>query len=199
MPINPELMAMMGGQAMGPAPQMTLGGGGGGPDWDLIAMMLGQGAQAFSAGDPTSWQYGIGGMASRFAQSRKFAKAATTARREERGLTQQLIDIMRGGVSPQGIPGLTSMKISPKGEMMFGVTPERGAYDDMFGMEPLALSGMDVGTAPGGEGPLEVAPRGMEYHGGAPESLIPGGAGGRSAIHPFFQSLPEVGSQRPIW
>jgi len=74
-------------------------------------------------------------------------------------------------VSPQGIPGLTSMKISPKGEMMLGITPERGAYDDLFGMEPLTLSGMDVGTTPGG------------------------GAGRPSATHPFFRNLPGAGSR----
>jgi len=191
-------MAMMGGQAMGPIPQVTPGGGAG-LDWDLIAMMLGSGAQAFAP--EGTWQHGMGGLASGLAQSRKFAGAATKARAGERGLTQQLIDLMKGGVSPQGIPGLTSMKISPKGEMMLGVTPERGAYDDLFGMEPLTLSGMDVGTTPGGggAGPLEVAPRGMEYWGGAPETLTPGGAGGRSATHPFFQGLPEVGSRQPIW
>ena len=199
MPINPELMKLMGGEAMGPAPEVAPGGGGGGLDWNLIAMMLGRGAQAFSAEEPQSWQHQLGGVAAGFGESRKFAGAATKARREERGLTQQLIEMMKGGVSPQGIPGLTSMKISPKGEMMLGITPERGAYDDLFGMEPLTLSGMDVGTTPGGGGPLEVAPRGMEYFGGAPESLTPGGAGRPSAAHPFFRNLPEAGSRKPIW
>ena len=174
MPINPELMVLMGGEAMPPVPEVTPGGGGG-IDWNLLSMMMGKGAQAFAGADPTSWQYGLGGVAAGLGESRKFAGAATKARREERGLTQQLIDIMKGGVSPQGIPGLTSMKVSPKGEMMLGLTPERGAYDDLFGMEPLTLSGMDVGTTPGG------------------------GAGGRSAEHPFFRDLPEAGSQKPIW
>lgn len=164
-------MAMMGSQAMGPAPEVTPGGGGGGLDWDLISMMLGRAGQAFSAADPTSWQHQLGGAAAGFGESRKFAKAAEKARAGERNLTQQLINLMKGGVSPQGIPGLTSMKISPKGEMMLGVTPERGAYDDLFGMEPLTLSGMDVGTTPGG------------------------GAGRPSAEHPFFRNLPGAGSR----
>ena len=179
MPINPELMALMGGGAMGPAPEVTPGGGGG-IDWNLLSMMMGRGAQAFAGEEPQSWQYGLGGVAAGLGESRKFAGAATKARREERGLTQQLIEMMKGGVSPQGIPGLTSMKISPKGEMMLGITPERGAYDDLFGMEPLTLSGMDVGTTPGGGG-------------------APGGAGRPSAVHPFFRNLPEAGSQKPTW
>lgn len=176
MPVNPELMAMMGGQAMGPAPQISPGGGAKPFDWNLLAMMLGRGGQAFAAQDPTSWQYGVGGVAAGLGESRKYAEAATKARAGERGITQQLIEMMKGGVSPQGIPGLTSMKISPKGEMMLGITPERGAYDDIFGMEPLTLSGMDVGTTPGGTG-------------------APGGAGGRSAEHPFFRNLPGAGSR----
>lgn len=167
---NQELLQMMGGQAMGPTPQVQAGQYK--PfDWNLLSMMLGRAGQAFSAEEPQSWQHQLGGMAAEFGESRKYAEAAAKARAGERNLTQQLIDIMRGGVSPQGIPGLTSMKVSPKGEMMLGITPERGAYDNLFGMEPLTLSGMDVGTAPSG------------------------GAGGRSATHPFFRKLPEAGSR----
>ena len=169
MPFNYDLMGQMGSQAMGPAPQISPGGGAKPFDWNLLAMMLGRGAQAFSAEEPASWQHQLGGAAAGFGESRKYAEAATKAKAEERNLTQQLIDIMRGGVSPQGIPGLTSMKVSPKGEMVLGITPERGAYDDLFGMEPLTLSGMDVGTTPSG------------------------GAGGQSAMAPFFRNLPEVG------
>ena len=179
MPINTELMNMMGGQAMEPAPQISPGGGAKPFDWNLLAMMLGRGAQAFSAEDPTSWQHGVGGVAAGLGESRKYAEAATKAQGERKANWDWLKGILSGGVTPQGMEGVTSIKAGKAvegklPEITLGMTPSRDAYEDIFGFG-------------------EVAPKGMEAAGGAPESLTPGGAGGRSAMAPFFRNLPEVG------
>ena len=75
-------------------------------------------------------------------------------------------------------------------EVTLGLTPGRDVYDELFG-------GAGEGVSPGLAEP--IGPRGLSYYGETPESVGMGGAGGRSAIHPFFQSLPEVGSRQPIW
>lgn len=194
MPINPELMALMGGQAMGPAPEVTPGQYK--PfDWDLLAMMLGRGAQAFSAEEPTSWQHQLGGAAAGFGESRKFAKAATRAR-GARGMDWEwLRSIMGGTPTPQGMEGVTSMKVGRAGEgklpeITLGLTPGRDVYDELFG-------GAGEGVSPGLTEP--IGPRGLSHYGETPESIGIGGAGGRSAEHPFFRDLPEVDSRQPIW
>jgi len=195
MPINPELMAMMGGQAMGPAPQVTPGGGGGGIDWNLISMMLGRGAQAFSAEEPQSWQHQLGGLGAGLGESRKYAEAATKAGAERKANWDWLRSIMGGTPTPQGMEGVTSMKVGRAGEgklpeITLGLTPGRDIYDELF-------SGAGEGVSPGVTEP--IGPRGMAYHGYSPEEVGLGGAGGRSATHPFFQNLPEAGSRQPIW
>lgn len=153
-------------------------GGGGGADWDLIAMMLGQTGQAFSAQDPQSWQYQMGGAAAGLGRSSKFAKAATKARGERSALTQAMINLIGEGPTPDRVPGLLGMKIG-KDKVSFDVTPERDFWD----LGPLNLMGGERG---GGTYPMTETPQ-------------PGGAGGRDVMHPFFEGLPEPSSQQRIW
>jgi len=178
MPVNYDLMNLMGGQAMGPAPQVTPGGEG--VDWNLISMMLGQGAQAFSAADPTSWQHQLGGLASGLGQSRKYAQAATKAQAGRSALTQAMIDLMRGGPTPEKVPGLLGMKIG-KDKVTFDVTPDR----DFWELGPLAIGGMEAaGGAPESLQTREPLTQPRE------PSLGIGGPGGRSANIPFTQPRP---------
>jgi len=193
MPVNYDLMNLMGGQTMGPAPQVTPGGGGG-PDWNLIAMMLGQGAQAFSAADPTSWQHQLGGLASGLGQSRKYAQAATKAGAERKANWDWLRSIMSGTPTPQGMEGVTSMKVGRAGEgklpeITLGLTPPRDVFDELF-------SGAGESVSPGLTEP--ISPRGLSYYGETPESVGIGGPGGRSANVPFTQRRP-TDLLPPIW
>lgn len=134
-----------------PSPESPIGmatGGEGGPDWNLLSIMLGQGAQAFSAEEPLSWQHQLGKTAAGLGQSAKMAQAAKEQRAERKAQWDWLKDILGGGATPQGIPGLTSFKVSPKGEMTLGVTPERDTWDNIFGLEPLTLGGLEGSTTP---------------------------------------------------
>lgn len=125
-------------------------------DWDLLAIMMGGAGQALAA--PGTWQAGLGGLASGLGQSAKMAQAARQQRRERSAQWEWLRDILSGGATPQGIPGLTSFKVSPKGEMTLGVTPERDTWDNVFGLEPLTLGGLEGSTAPRQAGGGEMRP-----------------------------------------
>lgn len=134
------------------------GGAEGGMDWPMLSILLGQGAQAFTAGEPTSWQYQLGGTAAGLGQSAKLAQIAKQQRAERREQWDWLKDILSGGATPQGIPGLTSFKVSPKGEMTLGVTPERETWDNVFGLEPLTLGGIEGSTTPARREGTEMRP-----------------------------------------
>ena len=159
----------------------------GGTNWDLISTLLGQGAQAFSAQDPTSWQHQLGGAAEQFGQSKIYGKAMTKADKERSDLTEAIKMLAGGGIAmtPKGMPGPTSMKVDSKGEMSLGYTPDR----DFFGLGPLSTGGVPQGAEP--EAP--VAP--TEF-GGQPTPT--GGAGGQDVFSPFYQAL-QGGSQQQIW
>lgn len=181
---------------MGPAPEVTPGGGGGGVDWNLISMMLGQGAQAFSAEEPRSWQHQLGAVGAGLGQSRKYAAAATKAGAERKANWDWLRDIMSGTPTPQGMEGVTSMKVGRAGEgklpeVTLGLTPSRGVYDELFG-------GAEESVSPGLTEP--VGPRGLSYYGETPESVGIGGAGSSDVMRPFSQSLAGAGLQQPtLW
>jgi len=192
-------MNMMGDQAMGPAPEVTPGGGGGGIDWNLLSMMaggLGQDIAAPYIDDPWAQTVArIGGRGAQFGQSRKYAEAATKAGADRKANWDWLRSIMGGVPTPQGTEGVTSMKVGRAGEgklpeITLGLTPPRDVYDELFG-------GAGESVSPGITEP--ISPRGLSYYGETPESVGIGGAGGRSATHPFFRNLPEAGSRRPIW
>ena len=151
-------------------------------DWDLIAMMLGSAGQAFSAQDPQSWQYQMGGAAAGLGRSSKFAKAATKAQAGRRENWEWIQSILGGMPTPKGIPGMTSSKIDAKGELTIGYTPER----DIFGLGPLSTGGI----------PQMDEPSPTMGYGETPE---PGGAGGRDVMHPFLEGLSEPSSQQRIW
>ena len=198
--INYDLMNLMGGGAMGPTPQVTPGGGGGGGvDWNLLSMMAGGLGQAIASpyeDDPWAQAIaGIGGMGAKFGQSRKYAQAATKAGAERKANWDWLRSIMSGTPTPQGMEGVTSMKVGRAGEgklpeVTLGLTPPRDIYDELF-------SGAGESVSPGVTEP--IGPRGLSHYGETPESVGIGGAGGRSATHPFFKGLPEAGLQQPIW
>jgi len=182
-------------QPGGKLPSQQGGGGGasefttpgGGTNWDLISMLLGQGAQAFSAQDPTSWQHQVGAMAGQYGQSKLYGKAATKARGEQNGQWEWLRNVLSGGVTPQGTTGTTFIKAGKAGEgkipeLTFGVTPSREVYEDIFGLGPL-----NTGGAP--QGGAEPRPE---------PSPTQGGAGGQNVMAPFRRAL-QGESRQPIW
>jgi len=187
-----DLTPFAGDVSLGPTPQVTAGNVN--PvDWNLIAMMLGQGAQAFSASDPTSWQHGVGGLASNLARSKKYSEAASKARTQQRSQTQALIDLLAPGATPAGTPGITGFKVGKAGEgklpeLTLSLTPELDAFDSLFGKDvssPLSTGRVASGAVTPTTGafePEEPSP-GLGY-GGTPRA---GGAGGQSATHPFMR------------
>lgn len=158
-------------------------------DWDLLSIMLGQAGQAFSAEEPQSWQHQLGRTAAGLGQSRKFAQAATKARAGQRSQTQMLIDLLGEKPTPQGLPGLTKYEVGPKGEVKLSITPDREGFSDLFGVEPLTLGNASESMYQVNEPSLRLGSA----------VTAPGGAGGRSATHPFLAGLSEPSSQRRIW
>jgi len=193
-------MNTMGGGAIGPAPEVTPGGGGvgGGIDWNLLSMMAGNLGQAIASpykDDPWAQAIaGIGGVGAQFGQSRKYAQAATKAGQERGANWEWLRSIMSGTPTPQGMEGVTSMKVGRAGEgklpeITLSLTPSRDVYDELFG-------GAGEGVSSGVTEP--IGPKGLSHYGETPESVGIGGPGGQSANVPFTQPRPTDLLQ-PIW
>jgi len=183
--VNKELLNQLGGQAMGPTPQVTPGGG---IDWNLISMMLGRAGQAFSAEEPQSWQHQLGGLGAQLGESRKFAKAATKAREGRKTNWDWLRDALGGVPTPQGSEGFTSMKVGRAAEgklpeITLGLTPSRDIYDELFG-------GAMESTSPGLTEPITPSVPINQLGGGELLNRVGGGAGRPSAMHPFLRDLP---------
>ena len=155
-------------------------------NWNLISTLLGQGAQAFSAQDPTSWQHQLGGAAEQFGQSKIYGEAATKAADEKSDLMTALKMLSGQAPNAKGLPGVSSWSTDANGEISMKVTPERGGFGfDMGGLRN-PLTEPETPTAP-------TAP--TEF-GGQPTPT--GGAGGQDVFSPFHQAL-QGGSQQQIW
>jgi hypothetical protein len=144
MPINQDILnTLVGGGASAPA---TTGVD---RDWDAIASILGQTAGAI--GGPESWQGRAGSVAAGTAQSRKLAQAAEKQSKERRSNWGLVRNLLEGGITPQGIPGVSSAKLTGnKGgglpELTLSITPEQEAYKSLFGVTPLKLGSMTEGS-----------------------------------------------------
>ena len=118
-------------------------------DWDALSIALGKAGQAFSASDPTSWQHQLGGAAAGWGQSKKMAKAAEKQGAERRANWELIKELLAGGMTPAGTPGVTSTKISGNKagglpELSMSITPEQEGYESLFGKagQPLTLGSM---------------------------------------------------------
>ena len=130
--VNTELLRQLGGQAFTgmPTPEPLSVGGKQPFDWDALSIALGKAGQAFSAGDPTSWQHQLGGAAAGWGQSKKMAKAAEKQGAERRANWELIKELLAGGMTPAGTPGVTSTKISGNKagglpELSMSITPEQ--------------------------------------------------------------------------
>ena len=118
-------------------------------DWDALSIALGKAGQAFSAQEPTSWQHQLGGAAAGWGQSKKMAKAAEKQGAERRANWELIKELLAGGMTPAGTPGVTSTKISGNKagglpELSMSITPEQEGYESLFGEagQPLTLGNM---------------------------------------------------------
>uniref|UniRef100_A0A6M3JCA3 Uncharacterized protein n=1 Tax=viral metagenome TaxID=1070528 RepID=A0A6M3JCA3_9ZZZZ len=78
-------------------------------DANLMSTILGQGAQAVTAGDPTSWQHQIGGLGAGMGQGNKMAMAMKKARGMENDRWKQLMALISGGPTPKDKEGINTM------------------------------------------------------------------------------------------
>ena len=62
-----------------------------GMDYNMWGSILGRGAQAFSAQDPTSWQHQLGGLGAQIGQSRKMALAAEAEKKRRSALNSAVL------------------------------------------------------------------------------------------------------------
>jgi len=127
---------------------VTTGNVGSGMDWNALMIALGQAGQAFSAEEPQSWQHQIGKASAGWGQSKKMAKAAEKQGAERRANWELIKDLLAGGMTPAGTPGVTSTKISGNKagglpELSMSITPEQEGYENLFGEagQPLTLGG----------------------------------------------------------
>ena len=154
---------------------------GGGTNWDLISMLLGQGAQAFSAQDPTSWQHQLGGAAEQFGQSKIYGEAATKAADEKSDLMTALKMLSGQTPNAKGLPGVSSWSTDANGEISMKVTPERaGLGFDIGGLRGAGVEPPEAAGVLGGQGG-QLAPM--------PAAAPTGGAGQPEVFSPFHQAL----------
>jgi hypothetical protein len=95
---------------------------------DVAPIWLGGGAQAVMAEHPESWQYQLGGLAGRMAQSKIAAKAATRQATQRDAYNQMLADLLSGkSLTEAGTPGPTSanLAVNPDGTQKISVTGDK--------------------------------------------------------------------------
>jgi len=170
---------------MSPGAQATISSGFRTPtgelNWDLISSMLGRGAQAFSAQDPTSWQHQVGGLGAGLAESSLKGKAATKAAGEKSDLMTALKMLSGQTPNAKGLPGVSSWSTDANGEISMKVTPERaGLGFDIGGLRGAGVEPPEAAGVLGGQGG-QLAPM--------PAAAPTGGAGQPEVFSPFHQAL----------
>jgi len=146
-------------------------------DWNTLGILLGQGAQAMTAGypeDPTARTIGgFGAMGEGIHKSIKTAQVAEKRKVEQQSRWDAFIKAISGGkgVTPVGQEGVSGMKVSPKGEITLNLTPGRDFWGEI-----------------GGNAPAE----GLQPEAAAPAQAAPG------AVHPLVEALSKEYPQA-IW
>jgi len=123
-------------------------------DWNTLGILLGQGAQAMTAGypeDPAARTVGgFGAMGEGIGKSIKTAHVAEKQKAERRSRWDAFIQAISGGkgITPVGQEGVSGMKVSPKGEITLDLTPGRDFWGEIGGNEPVAGPQPEAQAAP---------------------------------------------------
>ena len=91
-------------------------------DWNMWSSILGRGAQAFTAGDPTSWQHQLGGLGAQLGQAGKMAMTQEAERKRKEAFRSSLLKALGLDVSmPGSAPPKVGFANQPKEEDPFGL------------------------------------------------------------------------------
>ena len=97
-------------------------------DWNKWSSVLGQGAQAFTAGDPTSWQHQLGKLGASLGQAGKMGMIQEEERKRKNEFRMQLMKLLGLDVG--------------QGETKFGASanaPTQPNEKDPFGLGSLTM------------------------------------------------------------